>query len=99
MGGTPKIRHIPLDLIPEILRVGLARALAPLRAGLRRNWFYRRLLKGKMPDRILFHPYDALPRMLEDADGLLRGRFRFAGETVDVTDGSIFDQQPPSQLW
>jgi uncharacterized heparinase superfamily protein len=99
MGGAPKKRHIPLNLILEILRVWLARALAPLRGALRRNWFYRRLLKGKMPDRILFHPYDALPRMLEDADALLRGRFRFAGETVDVTDGSIFDQQPPSELW
>jgi uncharacterized heparinase superfamily protein len=73
--------------------------LAPLRVFLRRNWFYRRLLKGKMPDRILFHPYDALPRMLEDADALLRGRFRFAGETVDVTEGSIFDAPAPSQLW
>jgi uncharacterized heparinase superfamily protein len=97
--GAPKTRHTPPGLIPEILRVWLRRALAPLLIAFRRNWFYRRLLQGKMPDRILFHPYDALPRMLEDADALLRGRFRFAGETVDVTDGSIFDQPPPSELW
>jgi uncharacterized heparinase superfamily protein len=73
--------------------------LAPLRVFLRRNWFYRRLLMGKMPDRILFHPYDALPRKLEDADALLRGRFRFAGETVEAGDGSIFDKPAPSELW
>ena len=58
--------------------------MAPLRVLRRRNWFYRRLLKGKLPDHIAFHPYDALPRRLEDADALLSGRFRFAGETVDA---------------
>lgn len=99
MAGTPKRRNTPLDLIPEILRVWLTRLLAPLRVFVRRNWFYRRLLAGKMPERIMFHPYDALPRMLEDADALLRGRFRFAGQTVDISEGSIFDAKAPSQLW
>ena len=60
---------------------------APLRVWWRRTWFYRRLLKGPLADRIVFHPYDALPRRLEDADALLRGRFRFHGDTVDVHDG------------
>jgi uncharacterized heparinase superfamily protein len=99
VGGAPKRRRTPLNLIPEILRVWFGRMLVPLRVLLRRNWFYRRLLKGKMPDRILFHPYDALPRMLEDADALLRGRFRFAGETVEAGEGSIFDKPAPSALW
>jgi len=65
----------------------------------RRTWFYRRLLKGPLPDRIVFHPYDALPRRLEDAESLLHGRFRFNGETVDVREGSIFDKPAPSTAW
>lgn len=52
-----------------------------------------------MPDRILFYPYDALPRRLEDADALLRGRFRLAGEIVDVAEGSIFDKPAVTPAW
>lgn len=86
-------------MMPEIARAALRRLLAPLRTAWRRNWFYRRLLKGRLSDRIVFHPHDALPRRLEDADALLRGRFRFAGETVDILEGSIFDHVPPSRAW
>lgn len=99
MSGAAKRRRTPLNLIPEILRVLIVRWLAPLRVFWRRNWFYRRLLKGRMPDRIVYHPYDALPRRLEDADAALRGKFRFAGETVDAGEGSIFDASPPSLAW
>ena len=73
--------------------------MTPLRVMRRRNWFYRRLLKGKMPDRIVFYPFDASPRKLESADQMLRGRFRFAGETVDAGDKSIFDVPAPSRAW
>lgn len=86
-------------MFPEIARATLSRLAAPLRTAWRRNWFYRRLLKGRLSDRVLFHPYDALPRKLEDADALLRGRFRFEGETVDVGEGSVFDKEPPSPAW
>jgi uncharacterized heparinase superfamily protein len=86
-------------LLMEILRALLARALAPVRIFWRRTWFYRTLLKGRMPDRIVFHPYDASPRHLEDADALLHGRFRYAGATVEVGDASIFDKSPPSSAW
>jgi uncharacterized heparinase superfamily protein len=81
------------------MRALFRRVLAPLRVFWRRNWFYRRLLKGRMPDRIQFHPYDALPRRLEDADALLRGRFRFAGQSLDVPQGSVFEQRAPSRDW
>lgn len=86
-------------MFPEIARAAASRLAAPLRTAWRRNWFYRRLLKGKLSDRILFHPYDALPRRLEDADALLRGRFRFNGDTADVEEGSVFDKQAPSPAW
>ena len=36
---------------------------------------------------------------LEDADALLRGRFRFDGDTLDILEGSVFDKQPPSRDW
>ena len=73
--------------------------MTPLRVLWRRNWFYRRLLKGKLPDHIVFYPFDASPRRLEDADAMLKGRFRFAGETVDAAGKSVFDVAPPSEAW
>ena len=89
-----------LPLLPEMARAGLARALIPLRVVWRRNWFYRRLLKGQLTDHFAHYPLDMLPRRLEDADGMLRGRFRFHGETVEAKDGlSIFDLKPPSEQW
>ena len=91
---------LPLSLLPELSGAGLRRVLAPLRIWSRRSWFYRRLLKGQLADHFVFHPHDALPRKLEDADALLRGRFRFHGQTVDVQPGqSVFDHKPPSQDW
>ena len=52
-----------------------------------------------MPDRILHHPFDPLPRRLEEADALLKGRFRFAGESVDANGISIFDCTAPGRAW
>ena len=93
-------RGVPLSLLPEITGAGARRVLTPLRVWLRRSWFYRRLLKGALADHFVFHPHDALPRKLEDADALLRGRFRFHGQVVDVPAGfSVFDIKPPSQDW
>jgi uncharacterized heparinase superfamily protein len=94
------VRAIPLSLLPEMASAGARRVLAPLRIATRRSWFYRRLLKGALADHFVFHPHDALPRKLEDADALLRGRFRFHGQVMDVPPGhSIFDIKPPSQDW
>jgi uncharacterized heparinase superfamily protein len=77
----------------------LWRALTPLRVWWRRTWLYRRYLRGPLTDHVAFHPYDALPRQLEEAEALLRARFHFAGETIDVKEGSIFDQISPSREW
>ena len=99
MHEAPLTIFPPLNLIPEMLRALVHRAATPLRVLWRRSWPYRRLLKGKMPDRVLFHPFDAQPKRLGEAELLLRGRFRFAGETVDVKDGSVFDVEPPSAAW
>jgi uncharacterized heparinase superfamily protein len=94
------IGAVPFSLLPEMASAGARRMLAPLRIAARRSWFYRRLLKGALADHFVFHPHDALPRKLEDADALLRGRFRFHGQVVDVPAGfSIFDVRPPSQDW
>jgi uncharacterized heparinase superfamily protein len=57
------------------------------------------LLKGPLSDRIAFHPYDGLTRKLEDADALLRGRFRLAGHMIEVREGSIFDKPAPTPDW
>ena len=88
-----------LALLPELIRAMPRQAMKPVLVVLRRSWPYRRLLKGKMPDRIVFQPFDAASRRLEDADALLKGRFRFAGEVLDVKEGSVFDTAPPSRAW
>jgi uncharacterized heparinase superfamily protein len=88
-----------LSLVLEMLAALWRSAIAPLRRAWRRSWLYRLQLRGRMPDRIMVTPDDASPRRLEDADALLRGRFRFAGETVELKDGSIFDRPPPSRAW
>jgi uncharacterized heparinase superfamily protein len=98
-GSAPKRHRPPLNLLPEILAAFWRRLMGPWRRFRRRNWFYRRLLKGKLPDHVAFHPYDALPRKLENADALLKGRFRFGAEIVEAKDTSIFDQIPPSRAW
>ena len=91
--------RMPLNLAPEMAREATRRALSGPRIFWRRSWFYRRLLKGHLPDRVAFHPYDALPRRLDDADALLHGKFRFGGEMVEVKEGSVFDKTPPSLAW
>jgi len=96
MAARPRM---PLSLLPDMARAATRRMLQGPRVVWRRSWFYRRLLKGPLADRIVFHPYDALPRRLEDADALLHGRFRFNGETVEIREGSIFDKPAPSLAW
>jgi len=60
---------------------------------------YRWFLKGPLADRINFYPHDVLPRRLEDAEALLRGRFPFCCDTVEVKEGSIFDKRAPTNEW
>jgi uncharacterized heparinase superfamily protein len=89
-----------LSLLPDVLRVLWRRTVAPFRVWTRRSWLYRRLLLGgPLSDRINVHPFDASPRVLEDADALLRGRFPFAGEALEIRDGSVFDKPAPSRDW
>jgi len=83
-----------------MVRAGLFRLLAPARTGWRGSWLYRRFLQGALADHIVYHPWDGLPRKLEEADSLLRGRFRFHGQTLDVPTGvSVFDLPAPSPAW
>jgi len=88
-----------LEMMPELCRSALWVAVRPLRIAWRGSWIYRQLLRGRMPDRIHHQPFDTLPRRLEDADSILRGRFRFASEVTDIKHGSVFDIQPPSESW
>jgi uncharacterized heparinase superfamily protein len=89
----------PLALVAEALKLGAWRSIARLRCAVRRSWFYRRLLTGQLADHISYHPADTIPRSLTDADALLRGRFRFQGETAEAGERSIFDSTPPSAEW
>jgi len=89
-----------VPLLPEISHAAARRLATPLRVWWRSNWLYRRTLQGPLADHIVFHPWDGAPRRLEDADALLRGRFRFHGVQLDVPDGvSVFDLPAPSADW
>jgi uncharacterized heparinase superfamily protein len=84
-------------LWPEAARIGLRRSLRPLAMWLRGGWLYRQTFRGPPPDRIHFYSDDPRTRRLDDADAFMRGRFRFAGQILEVREGSIFDQPPPSE--
>jgi uncharacterized heparinase superfamily protein len=86
-------------MAPELFGAAWRAALGPLRRAWRGSWIYSQLLRGRLPDRVLHQPFDARPKRLEEADSLLRRRFRFAGEAVDVKSGSVFDIRPPTQAW
>ncbi|HEY1962591.1 MAG TPA: heparinase II/III family protein [Rhizomicrobium sp.] len=92
-------RRSTLSLLNDIAAALWQRTLRPLRVFWRRSWMYGLRLKGRLPDRIVVHPDDFAVRRLDQADALLRGRFRFAGETVEATQGSIFDYPQPSVAW
>jgi uncharacterized heparinase superfamily protein len=95
---TPNARP-PLALLPEALKAGLWQSLGGWRRWYRSSWAYRRFLKGQLTDRIDYQPQDLHPRRLEEADALLRGRFKFEGEMVDAGTKSIFDVPPVSEQW
>ncbi|MGD0867211.1 MAG: hypothetical protein ABSA49_16840, partial [Rhizomicrobium sp.] len=96
---APKRHWPPVALYPEIFGAMIHRAFRPFRIAWRRSWIYRGLLKGKMPDRVLYFPLDTLPRRLTDADALLKGRFRFGNEVVEIREGAVFDKRAPSRAW
>ena len=84
-------------LWPDAARMGLRRAVRPLAIWLRGGWLYRQTLRGAIPSGIHFYPGDPRTQRLDDADAFMRGRFRFAGQILEVREGSIFDQPAPSE--
>src|SRR4051812_22059765 len=86
-------------LIPEASQVALARALQSVAEQFRGSSFYRMSFHGKIPDGIQVQPYDSRPSRLEEADAYFRGRFRFAGQVLEIRQGSIFDRKPPSAAY
>jgi uncharacterized heparinase superfamily protein len=89
-------RHAPRTLWPQVAVKLAWGAFAPVLHGLRRSWIYRGTLQGVLPDRFLFTPADPRARKLDEADAILRGRFRLAGQTIELTQGTIFDVAMPS---
>ncbi len=101
MTGKRPPPRLSAPLVGEMLRAQSWRLLRPLRELVRGNFLYRWVVcnGGPPPERMLYHPFDPTPRKLEDAESLLRGRFRFEGGVVDIRDGSIFEHVPPSPEW
>src|SRR5258706_8884486 len=83
-------------VLPEASHAALSRAFQTLAVRLRQGSLYRMTLRGRIPDRVCVQPFDSRPARLEEADGYFRGRFRFAGELVEIRQGSIFDRKMPS---
>ncbi len=83
-------------LLPEAARIAVERGFDVVAILLRQTWLYHRTLTGPVPDRIHAYTDDHRVRVLQDADALMRGRFRLAGHAVDIRQGSIFDQPAPS---
>jgi len=89
-------RTSPRGLIPEAARVGIERSFDALAVRLRHSWLYRQTLYGPIADSIRVYLDDPRPRVLEDAEALMHGRFRLAGQVVEIREGSIFDRPAPS---
>jgi len=85
-----------LALLPEALGARFRRLRETIATFFRGTWFYRAGWRGPITDRFEFQPQDLRTRRLEEADGYFRGRFRFAGQTVEAKTGSIFDAAMPS---
>jgi uncharacterized heparinase superfamily protein len=85
----------PMALVPEAVRVAIAQGCDDVMSLVRGTWFYRQTLTGQVPVRIHAYTDDYRARVLQDADALMRGRFRLGGHAVDIRQGSIFDQKPP----
>ena len=92
----PARKPSTLSLWPEAAREIIVHGFDPIRSWLRRGWLYRRTLSGPVPDRIIFHPQDPSTKRLDDADLMFRGRFRLAGQTLEVKESSVFDRAAPS---
>ncbi len=86
-------------LWPEALRARLRKAWLTVVHRFRAGWLYRQSFRGPVPDRILFHPDDPRARRLEQADALMRGRFRLGGQRLDIREGSIFDAALPGDAF
>jgi uncharacterized heparinase superfamily protein len=100
MTGKRSAPRLSLQMAGEMLRAELYALGKPFREILRSNALYRWIVcSGPIPEHVLFYPFDPAPRKLEDAELLLRGRFKFEGGQVDVRDGSIFEHTPPSPEW
>ncbi len=84
-------------LWPQALKVVFNSLVERVLSVFRPNFFYRLSLRGPITDRIAFHPQDLRTRSLDEADGYFRGRFRFAGHTVDAKKESIFDCDAPNE--
>src|SRR5690348_5088114 len=97
--GTRRRAGASFSMLPEIVSALLWRACTPMRVAWRRNWVYRQFLGGRLADRFSHPPVETLAQRLEDADMLLKGRFRFAGQLVEAKHDSIFDATPPSRAW
>ena len=76
---NPKAPLPPLSLLPEIMARCCGGCWRPCGALWRRELVLSPPAQGPHGRPYRFHPHDALPRKLEDADALLRGRFRFHG--------------------
>ena len=86
----------PMALVPEAGRIVLAQGCDDVMSLVRQTWLYRQTLTGPVPARIHAYTDDYRTRVLQEADALMRGRFRLGGQSVDIRQGSIFDQEAPS---
>jgi uncharacterized heparinase superfamily protein len=82
-------------LLPEAACVAIKWAFDSMAVWLRHSWLYRQSLYGVVPPSIVFYPDDPRLRLLEDAQALMHGRFRLAGQVMEIRQGSIFDQSLP----
>ena len=83
-------------LLPEATRIAVESAFDRMAVWFRHSRAYRMSLYGPVPTAIRHYLDDPRLPLLEDAQALMHGRFRFGGQTMELKQGSIFDQPSPS---
>jgi len=91
-------RAVQRSLAREVTQAGAQRAWRRLTLAFEATPFYRVMLRGTPPGRILHAPADLRRPSIFEADAIFRGRWRFAGHTVTV-QGSPFAAEDTTPAW
>lgn len=95
---APK-RPSSLSLSGAMMRGATAKTRTILDRQLYASAFWKQVLAGPAPDRLLAMPRSHFRKSIAEAELMMKGRYRLIGGEGVTRDGSPFFIEPPSELW